>query len=62
MRAQDMPITDTLPHVSKMNKAVQELVGHYIALEEFSMQKNVRLVRARCSCECGGVAMAAWWW
>ncbi len=42
---QDMPITDSLPHVSKMNKAVQELVGHYIALEEFGMQKNVRLVR-----------------
>ncbi len=31
-----------LLHVSKLNEAVQELVSHYIALEEYCMFQNVQ--------------------
>lgn len=37
------PMGDRLPHVSRLNQAVQEVVGHYIGLEEHVMLHNVQL-------------------
>jgi conserved oligomeric Golgi complex subunit 4 len=32
---------DSLPHVTELNRIVQELIGNYIVLEEYWMKKNV---------------------
>jgi len=42
--AQQLALGAALPHVTKVNAVTQEMIGHYVAIEEYYMLRNVSLV------------------